>query len=340
MTTEDTLADTANDVAAAVASLEAGEPVPQEDNIPLTAEPAEVERIRDERGRYTKQRRAESLGSLSPEQHAAEIEQNVAARNDRSDRDETGPPLRWGREARDVWAKLPPSLQRAVSSQLAADEANMQRGVEVLKQRHAEQLQHIEQAFAPLRGQYAKHGFQNDVQALTHLAQVSAQLDRDPVGVLAFLAKQYGVVDQLLALAGQTPRQQYAPQPAQQYQPQQTPEQTAELQAAGAEIAEFARANRYFDIVRPQMAEIMMRGQAQTLEDAYQLALSQHPIYRDFERERKIEAKKRAANASLSGAPHGASPLPNGRYYRNGRAPRNHHESAAEDVRAAIEQLR
>lgn len=342
--------DTAGDVRAAMEHLASGGSVPDAPAVPLDAEvetdrPSSPshERHRDaSTGRFA-QRRAESQG-VDESLAAARVEHAVEQRNDRQADAEQAkidlatPPKRWGPEMRSHWQQLPPAIQRAVHTQLSADEANMAKGIENLRQTHSAYRQ-LDQVISPHRQSFARAGFQNDAQAVNHLMAAHAALQSNPVEAIAFLIQQAGphVAQQLLARAGygQAPQQQQYQQPP-QYTAQQH-EQMQGLHAANAEIQEFARTAKYFNEVRPQMAEIMQRGRAETLEDAYRLALSENPIYRDFTQRQHIEQKKRAAASSLSGAPHGAQPT---KGYRNGAAPKSHFDDAVNSVRDALNELR
>lgn len=347
MAEDDHLSDMQDSVAAAVAALKDGSPPPDEPSLPLEAEPDVVppqsfERHRDERGRFA-QRRAESLGSLSPDQEkqaaAIEIEQAVSKANDGKEHltassepvDYTQAPARLSAIDRQHWKQMPPNLQRAWYDM----ERNTARGVEALKARHQEQIGHFEQAFAPLRQQYRSRGIQSDAHALQILSAAQQALDRDPAGSIVEMIRQAGpAVQQQIASAFGIQNRAAAPQ--QYYQPQQQIDPG--IAQAGYEIQAFAAdpRNEFFPALKDRMGQLLHAGECETLRQAYDRAFRESHFYKEMQAQQRVSAQKRAAASSLSGAPHGAAPPMRNGHIRG----RNHHEDAAHDVREAINQLR
>lgn len=117
-------------------------------------------------------------------------------------------------------------------------------------------------------------------------------------------------------------------------QGRQLPDEVVGPMTARMEIAQFAPAHEFFELLRPSMQKLLMEGRAQSLDQAYALAMSQHPRLRALSPAAvKLQQQRRAANASLSGAPHGGQP----RSQRNTKS--GTYEDAVADVRAAIHQL-
>jgi hypothetical protein len=350
-----------DDVRAAIAQLQNPDiardvkPEPAEPETDLTAEPESNDdsRARDpDTGRFVKapaQAAADPpKSSKTPPTEPALTEQKQLA---------GGPPARLSKEAKAVWDSVHPSIQ----AEWAKLEADTAKGVEKLKTEHQTALQRfqdIEGTIAPRREHLRSLGFQTDGQALQHLFSFSDSYQRDPTGTVAHLALQPGVDrNRLFAMLSGAPAQQQ-PQPQfQQHQPQ--PDYRAAIREeiglanAASEIEAFASdsSHPHFQAARPLMSHLLQSGQAATLEEAYEAAVWANPALRQERMEAaaaekaakdqaaqraQLEAKKRASNASLSGAPHGASP---GAPRRNGKAPSNAFEDAAEDVRAAIAQL-
>lgn len=335
---------TTDDVRAAVAQLQnpdVARDVKPEPETPtdLHAEPdAGDGRARDERGRFTK----------APEQAAAEQANQDSPPKAAKEADPAGPqapaakaPPSWLAAAKADWDKLPPAVQQAVVKR----EDEVSRGF-AQKAEEARRWSELEGIIAPRRSYYQRFGFQNDVQAINHLLTFSDSMERDPIGTIAHLAQHYGV-----SLDGTGAQPQLRPQPQpQQHQPADIRAAIQEeigLSNARSQIEQFAANSAYphFQAVRGLMSNLLMNGHATSLEEAYDAAVWASPQLRgerqaaekakDEEAQRaKLEAKKRASNASLNGAPHGAAP---GK--KTDKSPSNPHDDAVADVRAAIAQL-
>ncbi len=338
-----------DDVRAAIAQLQNPEvakdikPEPEEQGTELHAEPETKEdRARDEKGRFVK----------APDEGDSKPDPKELPTKDVKEVQPAGPqapavkaPPSWSAEAKADWLKLPPAIQNAVLKR----EKEVSDGF-ASKSAELKRWQELEGIIAPRRDYYRRFGFQNDVQAINHLLTISDSLERDPAGTIGFLAKHYNVPIQGLNGA---PLQAQQPQPQiQQQQPQDIAALVREqigLANAQSEIEEFASNADYphFQTVRPLMSHLLKSGQAKTLKDAYEQAVWANPELRTgllesmqsqkAEQERaRVEAKKRASNASLSGAPHGAAPSAK---KPNGKANGNAFDDAVDDVRAAIASL-
>jgi hypothetical protein len=172
-------------------------------------------------------------------------------------------------------------------------------------------------------------------------------MERDPAGTILHLARSANVdLNRLISGGAQQPPQQ---QP-QQFQPPNIQEQVSEavaMQFAKMTVQEFEQnPPEHYQEVKPLMQILLEKGQASDLQDAYDKALWATPELRtkvleaqraEEEQKRlatqqaKVEKKTKAANASLSGAPHGAAAVP-----PRPAGNRGQFGDVADDVRAAV----
>jgi len=112
--------------------------------------------------------------------------------------------------------------------------------------------------------------------------------------------------------------------------------EAAGLAMARHEIAQFeADTANYplFPVLKATMQSLLMNGKAGDLPSAYQQAMRADPVIGKMLAGHELEKKRRAANASLTGAPHGATE-------RRRTAKPGTFQDAVDDVREAINQLR
>jgi hypothetical protein len=214
-------------------------------------------------------------------------------------------------------------------------------------------LQSLEGIIAPRRSYYQKYGFKSDVEAINHLFTLSDSMERDPAGTILHLARSANVdLNRLLSGGAQQPPQQtqqpFQPQPNIQ---EQVSEAVA-MQFAKMTVQEFEQSPpEHYQEVKPLMQILLERGEAKDLKDAYEQAIWARPDIRskvlesqraEEEQKRlqaqaaKAEKKVKAANASLSGAPHGTpATTPASKTGVN----RGKFGDVADDVRAAIAAL-
>jgi hypothetical protein len=104
---------------------------------------------------------------------------------------------------------------------------------------------------------------------------------------------------------------------------------------ARAEVRAFEqKAPEFCEVLKPYMRDLLAAGKATNLDQAYTMAFSTHPRLRALSpAAAKLADQRRAANASLSGAPHGGQPRPE-RKHKPGTF-----NDAVDDVREAIRQL-
>lgn len=245
-------------------------------------------------------------------------------------------------------AILPPhSLKAAVKAQFAALPKDVQDEFlriegEALKaktewQSKGEQYNRFEKLFEPIADRLTLSGV-NREQYVQALIRADQMLRDNPSQALPQIAQMYGI-----NLPGyQAPQQPYVDPVVQQLQSQvqqltstlqsqQTAGEQAKMQEAQGEIAAFRSSpdHLYFDNVAPLMASFLKDGRAQTLTDAYDMAIHADPTIRTLVAaagQPKAQPGK-PKSLSVSGAPG-----------QTQASPRTTN-SAEDDVRAAIEEL-
>jgi hypothetical protein len=354
------------DVRAAISSLQKGASSPADappppDESALTPQEdgsseaaldriADTDKPRDEKGRFVspkvedeapKPEKSQEAKAPAGQATATEPQPTVAK-----------PPASWSPAALAEWAKLPPGIQQEVLKR----ERDFSNGI-AQKSGELKAWKELEPIIAARRPSYQQYGFKSDAEAINHLFAFSDSYARDPAGLVAHLAtvarlRPEQVFPQLF--------NQQQPQ-GQQQQPQQQAPQPPQIDAlvqeqigmqfARLETEQFAAdpKHEHFSTLRPMMAQLLQAGIATNLQDAYDRALWATPDLREKlladqksqaaikvteDQKARAEKAKRASNASLNGAPHGVAQT----------RPRPHFsnpiQDAAEDVRAAIEQLR
>jgi hypothetical protein len=250
------------------------------------------------------------------------------------------PPTSWSSEARNEWSKLSPTLQQAVLKR----EDEISKGSQQYSSER-QRLKQIDDVIAPRRELYGKYGLKSDAEAINHLFLLSDSLERDPAGTLQYLAQRSGLE---INIAGGRP-------PPAQLQSQALPDIDAKVAEAIAAhsarmtVQEFeANPPEHYQEVKPLMKMFLESGRAKDLQDAYDKAIWTEPDIRNKVLEAqqakaqqelaartaaKVVQKTKAANASLTGAPHG-SPSSQPESKANGKF-----GEVAEDVRAAMASL-
>lgn len=285
------------------------------------------ERARDEQGRFARAEGEAPQTQAAPEQPTAEIpttEKPAQATSEAPQAPKSEPPAGWSSETKALWSSLPASIQ----AEVAKREADMQKGVEKLKQEHQQQIeryQEFERVAAPHRQRYAQHGLRSDAEAFNRLLQWENWIRSNPHQAISSLAQQYGV--NLATQANPTG------QPGQQDQQQtETPpwlrnfmdqfgslsqkveSVTSDLDRerqtrAANEISTWAKDKPHFEKVRVDMGLMMKQaaeiGKPITLDDAYQRAtwaneqiraeiLKEQDAAREKERQDKAKAAEQA----------------------------------------------
>lgn len=210
------------------------------------------------------------------------------------------------------FAELPPEWQEVY---LARDEdVNKAKAQWDTK---AAQFNRLEEVIGPRREQLTLAGI-TDADYLKTLFAADDWLKKDAPSAIAYLARSYGV--DLRQFGGQAPGQHqqaqdpYAPQLSAALQPimqqvqtlqQSFQQQTAQAEQAKqatvqAEIAAFAGdpAHLYFPDVKEHVAALLETGAAETLKDAYDMAVWASPTIRPL----LLEAQSKAAAAASAKA--------------------------------------
>ena len=217
---------------------------------------------RDDKGRF---KQAESANT-EPSDNATNVEDGKSVRN---------PWASWKREAQSVLSSLPPDTQRLIQER----EEQFHKGIEQYKS-DAQYGRTLNRALSPHMEYLNQIGVSPDV-AIDKLIQAEKMLrTSDPqTRVQAFmkLAHDYGVDTNSLTNAPFDPykyqlEQQLASQQAMLQQITQS-RQIAEEAQLGQTIEQFAQGHEYFDEVRETMADLLDKGLATDLNDAYSKAV-------------------------------------------------------------------
>lgn len=271
----------------------------------------EPEQPRDEQGKYTSTQQEQSP-PLEQVQEQPEIKA----------------PSSWKTEAKQAYIKaergeaLTPQEIKILTAEANRRESDFLKGIEEFKG-HAHRARAFEQAIAPYAQNIQQLGL-DAPQAIQRLLHADHTLrNSDPVTkaqYLQSLAQQYGV-DLNLAQQPQNidPQTQYLMNQLnelrQTQQMWQNSLQQQEQTKANHELAQFATADKeHFDAVRNDMADLLESGKAQTLQDAYEMAIWMRPDIRQTLIERQqTEARRqqeeqarnqraRAASVSVRGS--------------------------------------
>jgi hypothetical protein len=234
--------------------------------------------------------------------------------------------------------RIPPSLPAAVKAQWSDLKPEVQQAFSKLEEsvqtakaewgRKGERLNRYDEILAPHLDKWAMRGLDayTGIQAL-----VAAQntLDADPVKGIIEIARSYGVTPAHLAQAFGL-SQTSAPQPGaeghpaptampdlsaalqplaqqvqtlqQQLQQSQQASEAAEIAKARAQVEAFANdpANLYFENVRDRVAVLLETKQAETLADAYQMAIWADPTVRPLLLDQQAKEAQRAAQEAAA----------------------------------------
>lgn len=255
--------------------------------------PVDAENKRDDKGRFKKpETEAEAQGEVSAD-NAANVEESKPVRN---------PWASWKREAQSVLSALPPDTQRLIQER----EEQFHKGIEQYKS-DAQYGRTLNRALSPHMEYLNQIGVSPDV-AIDKLIQAEKMLrTSDPqTRVQAFmkLAHDYGVDPNSLTNVPFDPykyqlEQQLASQQAMLQQITQS-RQVAEEAQLGQTIEQFAQTHEYFDEVRETMADLLDKGLASDLNDAYSKAvrLNDDVFSRTTQNSGQVNQIQRANNAA------------------------------------------
>jgi hypothetical protein len=204
------------------------------------------------------------------------------------------PPNSWTAEAKAHWAKLPPEAQ----TYIAQREGEAHKAITSYGDR-LKSYEPFDQIITQHKDEFARRGMQ-PAQAFAYLLNAQAQLDQNPIDGLVNIGLTYGI-DLRPLLAGQQgslpapdPRLGQVTQELSQIkqtiqQQQQALEQQQQAEAE-ATLKEFAKDKPYFEEVRKLMSSFLKGEHAETLSDAYDMAVNASPKVRA-----RIQADQRAA---------------------------------------------
>lgn len=237
-------------------------------------------------------------------------------------------PSSWKTEAKQAYIKaergeaLTPQEIKILTAEANRRESDFLKGIEEFKG-HAHRARAFEQAIAPYAQNIQQLGLDapQAIQRLLHADHTLRHSDpATKAQYLQSLAQEYGV-DLNLAQQPQNidPQMQYLMNQLnelrQTQQVWQNSLQQQEQTKANHELAQFATADReHFDAVRNDMADLLEAGKAQSLQDAYEMAIWMRPDIRQTLIERQqTEARRqqeeqarnqraRAASVSVRGS--------------------------------------
>lgn len=294
------------------------ETVSQQPDTELTNEP--VERVRDESGKFAaKEAQAPTDEPVSQVPVEPEIK----------------PPSSWKPEAKEAYIKAergePLTAQeiKLLTAEANRRESDFHRGVESFKS-HAQRAREYEDALKPYQQTIQSLGLDGPAAAARMLQVEHTLRHADPMTKAAMLqkiAQDYGID---MGMAQQVPQQD----PQTQYLMQQLNElrqtqqmwqntiQQQEREKANYELTNFSSTGEktHFEAVRNDMADLLESGKAQSLEQAYEMAIWMRPDVRQtlieqqrIEAQKKYEEQQRATRAkTASVSVKGSSPSSSG----------------------------
>jgi hypothetical protein len=301
-------------------AFEADEPKTEAVAPEATTEAAEApseppERVRDEKGKFAARQEPEVPGELMP-------------------KPERRAPSSWKPDAQAAFLKadrgeqLTPEEVRILTAEAERRESDFHRGVEGFKS-HAQKARQFEQAIAPYQQTLQQLGVDAPT-AISKLLQADHTLRySDPIQKAQYfqnLAREYGIdLGQVQNIPQQDPQTQYLMQQLnelrQTQQMWQNSIQQQEQAKANHELTQFASADKtHFEAVRGDMADLLEAGKAQSLEQAYEMAIWMRPDVRQtlieqqrIEAQRNYEQQQRAQRAkTASVSVKGSSPSSGG----------------------------
>lgn len=271
------------------------------------------ERLRNERGQFTKAEGADPSDTPAQVSDAAQVQEKTQELSNAP----VVAPKTWSADEKALFATSDPALQKAIARRDAEIEAG--------GRQWSEQRQAYEAAISPVREVAQKNGV-NEAEAIRRLVNASNYLDSDPVAFIRDLAQQRGIDLTRLTQGNQQPRPQTDPQIAHlantvaELQAERIASQTADAHKV---IESFAKSSghEFFEDVRVQMSKLMTAGIATSMDDAYDQAVWARPDLREkvlaaqgakLDADRKAKEKERTEKArrgaiSLNGSPNGAT---------------------------------
>jgi hypothetical protein len=264
--------------------------------------PDAPERVRDEQGKFAREE-PQVPEELKPERRA---------------------PSSWKPDAQAAFLKadrgepLTPQEIKILTAEAEKRENDYHKGIEGFKT-HAQKARQFEQAIAPYQQTLSQLGMDAPT-AINKLLEADHKLRySDPIAKAQYfqnLAQQYGIdLGQVQNIPQQDPQTQYLMQQLnelrQTQQMWQNSIQEQERSKANHELESFATSEKtHFEAVRGDMADLLESGKAQSLDQAYEMAIWMRPDVRQtLIEQQRIEAQKnyeqqqrtqRAKTASVS----------------------------------------
>jgi hypothetical protein len=274
--------------------------------------PDAPERVRDEQGKFAREE-PQVPEELKPERRA---------------------PSSWKPDAQAAFLKadrgepLTPQEIKILTAEAERRESDFHKGVESFKT-HAQKARQYEQVVAPYAQNFQQLGLDAPT-AIQKLLEADHKLrhssPQEKAQYLAHLANQYGVsLGQVQNPQNNDPQMQYLVNELQQLrqtqQMWQNSIQQQEQAKANHELTEFASGGKtHFEAVRNDMADLLETGKAQSLEQAYEMAIWMRPDVRQtlieqqrIEAQKNYEQQQRSARAkTASVSVRGSSPSSGG----------------------------
>lgn len=267
-------------------------------------------RARDERGRFASggQDEAEIPAVEAPTPAEAEItDRDGETADEPAGAQPLSPPDRWSADDKAKFAALPREAQEIVLQR----ERDVERHLTQKSQEAAElkkQYERLDSVIAPYRQALAERGL-DEAGYVSRLIDLDRQASTDPAGFVRWFAQQYNV-----DLGGKPPEggeqsvvqslqseivqlKQQLGSKVEGLERQFTQKQQSEIRGQ-IDAFKSQPGREHFDSVRGQMAALMQSGQAQSLEQAYDMAIWANPEVRAqlmaAEQARQAEAAREA----------------------------------------------
>jgi hypothetical protein len=270
-----------------------------------------IGRARDEAGKFAARQEPDVPGELMPKPEPQQ-EPEIKA------------PSSWKPEAKAAYIKaergeaLTPQEIKVLTAEANRRESDFLVGIGEFKS-HAQKARQFEQAIAPYQQTLSQLGLDAPT-AINKLLEADHKLRySDPIAKAQYfqnLAQQYGIdLGQVQNIPQQDPQTQYLMQQLnelrQTQQMWQNSIQEQERSKANHELEQFAGSDKtHFEAVRGDMADLLEAGKAQSLEQAYEMAIWMRPDVRQtLIEQQRIEAQRnyeqqqrtqRAKTASVS----------------------------------------
>lgn len=266
--------------AAIAAAFEAKEPVTE-------TESQKADRLRDEKGRFAE-------GKAQEEKPARKY------------------PSSWKPEAKPLFDRIASDPELAlIADEIERRETDFHKGLEGYKTK-AQFAESMEKAIAPFQATIASYGVTPDV-AVQALFSADHRLRYGPphekAQAFMQLAQDYGIdLNQLPQQAQVDPQYASLQTELQQLKAMQhqwmLSQQQAQTQSVMSDIERFSAGKDHFDAVREDMAALLQAGRAESLEQAYEMAIWARPDIRSslLEQQMKESEQKRREDAQRAAA--------------------------------------